>query len=132
MYEYHGWITIRESFSNDDEWDSQFDEILDQIKSELKKSDLGNGLTDIRSVNGSEFFVVGGFHNHSNGTTDGLLRFFKFVSEKAKGSYGVLYIHDDEDLNGEDNEFQVYVLAKGKLEKKKDILLSPYVPVVEE
>ena len=132
MYEYHGWITIRESFLSNDEWESRLDEVLNQIKEELGKSDLGNGLTDIRSVNGSEFFIINGFHNHRNGTTDKLLQFYNFVADKARGSYGLLYIHDDEDTNGEDDEFQVYVLAKGILEKNKDTLLSPFIPLVEE
>jgi len=132
MYEFHGWITIRESFNNDDDWDSNIEELIEKVKEKLEKSELGNGLTDIRSVNGSEFVVMSGFYNHGNGVTDKLLDFYKFVSEAAVGSYGLLYVHDDEDENGEDNEFQVFVLAKGKLEKKKDAYLSPFIPVVEE
>jgi hypothetical protein len=47
------------------------------------------------------------------------------IAKEAKGSYGILYLHEDVDYNGHDNEFQVYVLAKGNLTKRKDYYLSP-------
>jgi hypothetical protein len=31
------------------------------------------------------------------------------------GSYGVLYLHDDEDAGRPENEFRVYVAARGRL-----------------
>ncbi|MCL2013239.1 MAG: immunity 7 family protein [Cystobacterineae bacterium] len=60
------------------------------------------------------------------------LSLFKCIAEKAKGSYGLLYFHDDEDVSGKDNFFQVYVLARGAIKTMTDTFLSPLVPVVEE
>ena len=50
----------------------------------------------------------------------------------APGSYGLLYLHDDEDTNGFHNAFQVFVLSKGNFILCKDPFLSPYIPRVED
>jgi len=39
---------------------------------------------------------------------------------------------DDEDINGKNNEFQVFSISRGKLHEHKDTLLSPFVPIVED
>ncbi|KRF32213.1 hypothetical protein ASG93_04815 [Paenibacillus sp. Soil787] len=57
------------------------------------------------------------------------------MSENLPGSYGLLYVHNDEDFKGEDdnsNNFIVWKLARGKLTQEKDNYLSPYIPVVED
>lgn len=49
-------------------------------------------------------------------------------------SYGLLYVHDDEDnKRGSDysNEFRVWRLARGACEETTDPFLSPYFPTVE-
>lgn len=132
MFEYHGWITLRDSFSEENEFESNFDEALSLIEETLLQSELGNGLVDVRAVNGTYYVTLNAFQNHEAGLIGRLLQFYRYVAEKAVGSYGLLYIHNDEDASGEDNDFQVYVLAKGRVEKKRDVLLSPYVPTVEE
>ena len=51
-----------------------------------------------------------------------------------RDSYGLLYVHDDEDgAHGLDhsNEFRVWRLAGGRLEEVADPFLSPYLPTVE-
>ncbi|WP_255297566.1 Imm7 family immunity protein [Leptospira kirschneri] len=45
------------------------------------------------------------------------------------GSYGLLYIHDEEDDKNEidhSNEFVVWKLARGHLNQEKDPFLSPF------
>ncbi len=134
MFEYHGWITLRDSFSEEGENEviSNLSVVLSLIKETLLQSELGNGLVDMRPVNGNHYIALNAFQNHEAGLTERLLQFYRYVAEEAVGSYGLLYIHDDEDTGGADNEFHVYVLAKGRIEKKRDTFLSPCIPTIEE
>ena len=50
---------------------------------------------------------------------------------KKNGSYGLLYVHDDESKD-DCNSFVVYKLARGKVERIADTLLSPFIPTVED
>lgn len=51
--------------------------------------------------------------------------------QKTVGSYGLLYVHDDEAKINSD-VFVVYKLARGKVERTVDTLLSPFIPTVED
>ena len=44
----------------------------------------------------------------------------------------MFYMHDDEDRTGMENEFQVFVIARGKIRREKDPFLSPFIPAVED
>lgn len=57
---------------------------------------------------------------------------FETIADKAKGSFGIIYFHDDEDLNGKDNEFRVYLLKKGEVIEVNDNYLSPIIPSLED
>jgi hypothetical protein len=69
---------------------------------------------------------------------------FRRVATELPFSYGLLYVHDDEDSlwditdeqiarhgNNYDNEFRVWRLARGEFEERADPFLSPYIPTVE-
>lgn len=132
MYEYHGWITLRESFLNEDDTEENIDEIVSDVNDKIYSLDCGNGLLDLRAVNGEYHLSVSGLLNHKSQQAEELFSLFEFIAENAVGSYGLLYVRDDEDENGEDNKFQVYVMARGKIEEKKDRFLSPFTPTVED
>lgn len=55
---------------------------------------------------------------------------YKLISETATGSYGIIYIRDDED-SVHYNEFQIYIFKKGECHYKVDNNLSPCIPEVE-
>jgi hypothetical protein len=55
---------------------------------------------------------------------------FQWVATELPDSYGLLYVHNDE-ATGQENEFRVWRLARGKLEERPDPFLSPYIPTVE-
>ena len=57
---------------------------------------------------------------------------FAGVGQDAPGSYGLLYIRDDEDPNGRVNEFQVLVMRRGKVTVHPDAFLSPCIPIIED
>lgn len=62
----------------------------------------------------------------------------EWVAENGVGSYGLIYVHDDEDIpsvkhygRGEEdfsNEFRVWRILGGKVEELDDPFLSPLVP----
>jgi hypothetical protein len=68
-----------------------------------------------------------GFRNH---TQPWVYELFEYTGFVAKGSYGVLYVRDDEDKHF-DNEMQVWSMVRGKTQKQRDGFLSPCMPLLE-
>lgn len=132
MFEFHGWITIRDTYSCAMEEDEKFDLIINKIKNEIDSFGWCNGFHDIRIVNGEYQLIISGYLNHKSAEVNELFDIYNEIAKIAVGSYGILYVRDDEDQNGFDNEFSVYVMAKGNITRHKDTFLSPFVGVVEE
>ena len=127
MVEVHGWITIRETYEATDE--ENFDEILKLIDVEMKKLKYCN--PQIVRINGECFIELLACTNHMSLDVKELISFFEIVGKVAKGSYGLLYVHNDEDKDNY-NSFVVHRLARGKVEIYRDTLLSPIVPTIED
>lgn len=73
-------------------------------------------------------------HGLRNHRYEPVIDLFRWVAVELPFSYGLLYVHDDEDTHrGADhvNEFQVWRLARGEFEELADPFLSPYIPTVE-
>lgn len=130
MYEFHGWATIRETYGSTEE--NNIKEIVENIKKFIEKLNWNGGLIDLRAINGEYQISISGMSNHKGKDAEDVLKLYSFVGNVAQGSYGILYVRDDEDTNGYENKFQVFVLAKGKISHEEDSFLSPCVPVVEE
>ena len=71
------------------------------------------------------------FANHRSPDVEAVIEFFEEIGKKAPGSYGILYVWDDEVLNFDD-EFQVGKLVRGNFEFVKDHYLSPRIPTLED
>jgi hypothetical protein len=132
MVEIHGWITLRYSdYHSEERLQNDF---VYSFKSYLHSHHswiLSEGIGRFTSRNGLECFSIDVQHNHA-GEPFYLLELFAWVAKESSGSYGLLYFHDDED-EAYQNEFQVYVLKRGKLIKgKTDPFLSPYYEEVEK
>ena len=128
MQELHGWLAINETYGNEDELSEQeIDTIRNNIKEILSAHSCG---ITLRHSNGGSFLDVLHCSNHHTAETDEIINVFSEVSKAADGSYGVIYLRDDEDKRFH-NEFQVYVFRHGKCSKVKDELLSPCIPVIE-
>lgn len=127
MVEVHGWITIRETYEATDE--ENFDQILRMIDVEIKKLKYCN--PQIVRINGECFFELLACTNHMSLDVKELISFFEIVGKVAKGSYGLLYVHNDEDKDNY-NFFEVHRLARGKVEIYRDTWLSPIVPIIED
>lgn len=132
MLEYHGWLTIRASPRETE------DELEDDRRvAELVRNLVGQlgpmpGLLDFRFINGEAFMHFGGLTNHRSQDVDDVFKLVQEIVRIAPGSYGVLYLHDDEDAEGRVNEFRVHVAARGQFVEHRDPFLSPTDQVIEE
>lgn len=144
MLEIHGWVTaalspgeLEDETTTEQQAIAAIQECINTMSCDMSS----NLVADIRQLNGQAQIHLAGFTNHRSTVVDEALRLLAFVGNVAPGSYGLLYVHDDEDIPGysagndgidHSNEFIVYVLARGQLTRKRDPFLSPLVPVIED
>ncbi|WP_225728934.1 MULTISPECIES: Imm7 family immunity protein [unclassified Nocardia] len=127
MFEYHGWISLRATAAAvDDEPPLPLAEI-EVLVGELS----GYALMDLRAMNGNHYVHMGGHPNHRGIHGDRLITMFRRIGELAPGSYGLLYVRDDEDPH-HPTEFRVYRMVRGAVTEQADTLLSPVIPVLED
>lgn len=128
MFEFHGWVTIREGTSEAEDDDALFQENIRSIKELVEVYQDGISRLDLIVSNGAYNLIMHGLRNHSQ---QWVTELFEKTGNIARGSYGVLYLNDDEDLEFS-NEFQVLIMTRGTVQRHKDTLLSPCIPVLEE
>ncbi|WP_433151928.1 Imm7 family immunity protein [Actinomadura nitritigenes] len=126
MFEYHGWLTIQSSAGDEEDEDLlAAHNVVDRVVRE-------SGLGTLRMVNGMSQFHISGFVNHRAGEGQEVVDLFQYVGKLAPGSYGLLYIRDDEDAGGRVNEFQALVMKRGTVSQHPDPFLSPCIPEIED
>lgn len=124
MYEYHGWITIRES-NNEAEINNN-QESLGKIKEYLNDiNELNTGILKLYPANGSYHITLGGQTNRKSAAIN-LIELYEFIGVLTVDSYGLLYEFDANEDYGFSDSFSVYVLSNGVLVKRKDVYL-PHV-----
>jgi hypothetical protein len=131
MVEVHGWITLR--YSDYDSEDEKQNDFVYAFKQFLQANfdwllTQQHGL--LPQYNGLNCFALNVQHNHA-GEPFYPLEIFTWAANHSTGSYGMLYFLDDEN-EAHHNEFQVFILKRGKLIKAKDLFLSPYFEEVEK
>lgn len=131
MVELHGWALIRENFVADSEEDN-IERIVSRFRTEIRKLEIDEKLLRMDYCNGEAVVTATKLANHYSDDIKGIIDFFKQIAFVAPGSYGLLYLYNDEDTNGFDNVFQVFVLSKGSFVLHRDPFLSPYIPGVED
>ncbi|EGF29226.1 Imm7 family immunity protein [Rhodopirellula baltica] len=128
MIEFHGWASISyhthdtDSFKQDACWDALVAYV----------ADMPNDFAKLQRYNCCDSLTIAGQHNHVGGY---VIDLFRWIAENCPGSYGLLYIRDDEDSNrGGDftNVFRVWRLCRGTLTEMDDPFLSPVIPTVED
>lgn len=127
MIELHGWLSISETYEDEDNYEKA---VLDSVMQEVKKIVADNDSVEIEYKNGVPFISTLICSNHRTPEIDLVINTYKLISETATGSYGMIYIRDDED-SVHYNEFQIYIFKKGECHYKVDNDLSPCVPEVE-
>ena len=130
MVELHGWITLRETsrVSIDEEENSCV--LIEEIISEIDK--LSWFKPEVNAQNGEWFIEFTIFCNRINPQVEEAFRLFEKIGQIAKGSYGLIYLYNDEDTQGKNNIFQVFSMVRGKIYEKEDPFLSPIIPVLED
>ena len=133
MIEYHGWATIRESFSEEGESDILLASIWKNLHDKVSEINETNSniLIELRVFNGEYRLIISGSSNHKTSPWFEVLELFNWLASNAVGSYGLLHLYDDEDKEGYSNQFQVYVLKKGTVFHEINMFLSPYTPEIE-
>ena len=130
MFEFHGWASIL-YHTHDIDFALQ-NECWNKLEHHVSK--LDKTLVHLQRYNGCDSLFIAGQHNH-RASGEYVFDLFRWVAKNAPGSYGLLYIRDDEDMNrGANfaNEFRVWRLCRGRLTEESDPFLSPIVPTVED
>jgi hypothetical protein len=130
MIETHGWLSI--ALSTDGEGEYSIINDIKPLLSIVSSICSEQNVIDIRPLNGRYYITITNHPNHKGVEFDRVMMLIEYVATNYTGSYGLVYIRDDEDANGNDNEFVVYKLIRGKIIKEKDHYLSPCNPVIED
>ncbi len=129
MFEFHGWVVIRSGFDLDDpRYEEDWIRMWPQLEEELQLFGRPDHFFIHKGVNELVSVTCSGLRNHHQ---EWVMDFFRWVASRAPGSYGLLYIFDNEDPQYE-NAFRVHRLAKGELKELDDPFLSPYIPTLED
>jgi len=129
MYEFNGWVVLR--YHTHDTQQELQEESIKGFINYIQEIDTEN-VTLLKRRNGLDSFLISGLHNHYvSYVTD----IYKWIAINLPGSYGLLHVHNDEDITDEEdnsNHFIVWKLARGRLLRMEDYYLSPYIPTVED
>lgn len=128
MYEFHGWVTIRECVREAEDSDEVRNVALQKLKEVMATKADGWSFVDLKQYNGADYFLLHGFRNHRQRW---VLELFEMAGHLAPGSYGVLYINDDEDEEYS-NEMQTFIMRRGKVIRHRDEFFSPCIPTLED
>ena len=129
MTELHGWLAIRETYGDEDLLPR---DVLEGIVKKVDKIIAENTYgVKMLSRNGSRYLETLFDSNHRTAEVDGIIGVYKSVAGTATGSYGMIWLWDDEDAVHY-NEFQVFVFKRGKCFFRTDTDLSPCMPVIED
>jgi Immunity protein 7 len=129
MFEYHGWVCLRATPEVDD-FDAKTYS-LPEIERLLDAFGRDYGLVDLRPLNGTYFMHIAGMPNHRGHHGPAAIRLLRDVGQAAPGSYGLLYVLDDEHPE-HNNEFRVFRLTRGDVTEHADPFLSPTIPTLED
>ena len=127
MLEMHGWLTVYPTYLNEDKH-PEIDEyaIYKNVENILAQCGIEQ-IKRLKALNGSFYIDVSYFSNRPNPDSHMIINTLKKIAEVAPGSYGLIYVLDDEDTENSNN-FKVLVIKRGKYSWQKDILLSPCMP----
>lgn len=130
MIELHGWITFRETYKAFFEEEAHIDFLIKKIQEEI--NNLFWFKPKIEAQNGVWFTQFSIYANRMNPQILEVFELCRKIGEITEGSYGLIYLYDDEDTGGNENAFQVFSLARGVLKNREDPFLSPIIPTIED
>jgi len=127
MYEFHGWACVRYHTHDTDEAKQRA--AWDRVIARLKALEARTGIAASAGFTSDEVIAWHGLQSRKAG--DWPLALLRLIGEEAPGSYGLLFARDYADPQ-RDNEFVVYALRRGVVEREVDPFLSPCVPRCED
>lgn len=104
--------------------------VVSKLQEEIQKLECFK--PKIKAQNGDYFMEFSIYANRMNKEVLEAFELYKKIGEMAEGSYGLIYLYDDEAADGKENMFQVFVLARGEVKREKDSYLSPIIPVIAD
>lgn len=134
MFEFHGWAVIRSSCMTEDKDDEverqELGRLLDGLRQQIADTRIATHFHLHPVHNDMVSLTVSGLRNHREAE---VIEIFVWLATHGLGSYGLLYVLNDEDPRGDEYamNFRVYQLARGHLKELADPFLSPPIPVVE-
>lgn len=128
MIELHDRLTIQETFENEDMLSHDETQVI--MRSVEKVIEANTCGIELRYSNGTAFIDTLFCSNHRTHEVDEIIETYKNICEIAVGSYGMIYLRDDEDEK-HFNEFQIYVFKKGQRTYQIDTNFSPCIPTIE-
>lgn len=130
MYQYHGWAVVLESTGDETSNEKEIN-IFESIKKFVEDLQPNVDVLEMRAINGQYHLWMTGLWNREPSSRFNPVEIMKNIGNLAPGSYGMLYVFNDEHPKFF-NEFKVYVLSRGTIEEKDDPFLSPLIPVVAD
>ncbi len=129
MFSWHGWAVIQTSAGSEDLAHDPDQATIDAVTAIV---DAGHGnfneVIGLSNLNGSLQLWMIGAHNHRSEQPTAL---FRAIGEAAPGSYGLLYVADDEAPDC-GNAFVAWVMRKGSIDVESDPFLSPRRWTIED
>lgn len=126
VFDYHGWAVVRDDTYHVD--NGTLHATIEELRRRIDEFHDGSGIASVRAVNGVFHVAVSGCPNHRH---EDVLGLFPWLAEHAPGSFGLLYVWDDEDPEF-NNAYQVWCLRRGRTDRRLDPFLSPCIPQVED
>jgi hypothetical protein len=125
-----GWAVLSESYIWDEDLILDSENIMASIIAKFGEP-YANEIIELYRINGSAIVSLVMGHNHYTSRTDDFIKMFDLISEVAPGSYGKMYIYDNEGKFAPYNVVTELVLARGEVKRYQDAYFTPYVPKIE-
>ena len=122
----HGWVEILKT-TDGDEGPRELEAVVDHVRGIAEELGLADRV-DIVGVGGSYILRLTLVQNRERGDLDRCQELVEDLAVTAPGSYGVIYVRDD-DRSG---DMQRLVVRRGHAMLVADDVLSPLVPTIED
>jgi hypothetical protein len=128
MFEYHGWAVILDSTGEEGNGAVA---IYERVMKYVELLQSNTDVLELKAINGQYHLWLSGLNHDSPTSKYDPVEILQTIGVIAPGSYGLLYIYNDENEH-QTNEFRAFVLARGNVKEKDDPFLSPIIPIIAD